>query len=36
LHLRAGIVGVLNLDTGVLAPIAADFGSTRGMTVESI
>jgi hypothetical protein len=28
----AGIVGVLNLDDGVLTPIATGFGSTRGMT----
>jgi hypothetical protein len=27
----AGIVGVLNLDTGVLTPIATGFSSTRGM-----
>lgn len=27
----AGIVGVLNLDDGVLTPIATGFGSTRGM-----
>jgi hypothetical protein len=27
----AGIVGVLNLDNGVLTPIATGFGSTRGM-----
>jgi hypothetical protein len=31
----AGIVGVLNLDNGVLAPIATGFGSTRGMVFVS-
>jgi len=31
----AGIVGVLNLDTGVLTPIATGFGSTRGMVFVS-
>jgi hypothetical protein len=28
----AGIVGVLNLDSGVVTPIATGFGSARGMT----
>jgi hypothetical protein len=27
----AGIVGVLNLDTGVVTPIATGFGSARGV-----
>jgi hypothetical protein len=31
----AGIVGVLNLDNGVLTPIATGFGSTRGMVFVS-
>jgi hypothetical protein len=31
----AGIVGVLNLDNGVLTPIATGFGSTRGMAFVS-
>jgi hypothetical protein len=31
----AGVVGVLNLDNGVLAPIATGFGSTRGMVFVS-
>jgi hypothetical protein len=31
----AGIVGVLNLDNGVLAPIATGFGSTRGIEFVS-
>ena len=31
----AGIVGVLNLDNGVLTPIATGFSSTRGMVFVS-
>jgi hypothetical protein len=31
----AGIVGLLNLDNGVLTPIATGFGSTRGMVFVS-
>jgi hypothetical protein len=31
----AGIVGVLNLDNGMLTPIATGFGSTRGMVFVS-
>jgi hypothetical protein len=31
----AGIVGVLNLDNGVLTPVATGFGSTRGMVFVS-
>jgi hypothetical protein len=31
----AGIVGVLNLDNGVLMPIATGFGSTRGVVFVS-
>jgi hypothetical protein len=31
----AGIVGVLNLDNGVLTPIATGFGSTRGVVFVS-
>jgi hypothetical protein len=31
----AGIVGALNLDNGVLTPIATGFGSTRGMVFVS-
>ena len=31
----AGIVGVLNLDSGVLTPVATGFGSTRGMVFVS-
>jgi hypothetical protein len=29
--MHAGIIGVLNLDSGVLTPMATGVGSTRGM-----
>lgn len=31
----AGVVGTLDLDTGVLTPVATGFGSVRGMVFVS-